>query len=137
MVNYYYDCNVVFNQGFPKRQILDSSNLKEFADDNFRFDENGRKFYKRVENTCEKNEKLLVTSNFSFSHSVLKGLVLQTRNKQGLFGKGLNLLVIIIPFRIRMTIPGSLDLQYMAMSIVDQTARSVQSDLDLRCPQKL
>ena len=37
---------------------------------------------------CEK-EKLLVTSNFSFSHSVFKRLVLQTRENQGLFGKGL------------------------------------------------
>ena len=27
----------------PKRQTLDSSKLKEFADDNFRFDENGKK----------------------------------------------------------------------------------------------
>ena len=36
---------------FPKRQILDSSKLKEFADNNFRFDGNGRKFSKRVENT--------------------------------------------------------------------------------------
>ena len=34
-------------------------------------------------------EKLLVTSNFSFSHSVFKGLVLQTRKTQGLFGRGL------------------------------------------------
>ena len=29
-------------------------------------------------------------SNFSFSHSVFKGLKVQTRNNQGLFGKGLN-----------------------------------------------
>ena len=36
---------------FPKRQILDTSKLKEFADDNFKFDENGREFSKRVENT--------------------------------------------------------------------------------------
>ena len=35
-------------------------------------------------------EKLLVTSNFSFSHSVFIRLVLQTRKNQGLFGKGLN-----------------------------------------------
>ena len=35
-------------------------------------------------------EKLLVTSNFSFSHSVFKRLVLQTRKNQGLFGKGLS-----------------------------------------------
>ena len=35
-------------------------------------------------------EKSLVTSNFSFSHSVFKRLVQQTRKNQGLFGKGLN-----------------------------------------------
>ena len=34
-------------------------------------------------------EKLLVTSNFSFSHIVFKRLELQTRKNQGLFGKGL------------------------------------------------
>ena len=33
-------------------------------------------------------EKLLVTSNFSFTYSVFKRLVLQTRKNQGLFGKG-------------------------------------------------
>ena len=37
-------------------QILDSSKLKEFADDNFKFDENGRKFSKQVENTLGKGE---------------------------------------------------------------------------------
>ena len=36
--------------------ILDSSKLKEFADDNFKFDENGRRFYKRAENTVGKGE---------------------------------------------------------------------------------
>ena len=35
-------------------------------------------------------EKLLITSNFSFSNSVFKRLVLQTHINQGLFGKGLN-----------------------------------------------
>ena len=39
-----------------RRQILDSSKLKELADDNFRFDENGRKLSKRVENTVGKGE---------------------------------------------------------------------------------
>ena len=34
--------------------------------------------------------KQLVMSNFSLSHSVFKGLALQTRKNQGLFGKGLN-----------------------------------------------
>ena len=41
---------------FPKRQILDSSNSKEFADDIFKFNENGRKFCKRIENTVGKGE---------------------------------------------------------------------------------
>ena len=35
---------------------LDSSKLKEFADDNFKFDENGRKLSKRIENTVGKGE---------------------------------------------------------------------------------
>ena len=39
--------------------------------------------------TLWEKEKLLVTSNFSFSRSVLKRLVRQTRKNQGLFGKGL------------------------------------------------
>ena len=34
-------------------------------------------------------EKLLVTSNFSFSHSVFKRLGLETHMNKGLFGKGL------------------------------------------------
>ena len=38
---------------FPKRQILDSSKLKAFADDNFKFLENDRKFFEQVENTVE------------------------------------------------------------------------------------
>ena len=36
--------------------FLDSSKLKEFADDNFKFNENGRTFSKRVENTVGKEE---------------------------------------------------------------------------------
>ena len=39
-----------------KRQILDSSKQKEFADDNFEFNENGRKVSKLVENTEGKGE---------------------------------------------------------------------------------
>ena len=41
---------------FSKRQIFYSSKLKELADDNFKVDENGRMFYKRVENTVGKGE---------------------------------------------------------------------------------
>ena len=36
--------------------ILDSSKLEEFADNSFKFDENGRKFFTWVENTAGKGE---------------------------------------------------------------------------------
>ena len=32
---------------FHKRQTLDSSKLKEFSDDNFKFNENGSKFFQK------------------------------------------------------------------------------------------
>ena len=51
---YYLESEV--SQPFPKREILDSSKLKEFADDNFKYDENDRKFLKWVENTVGKEE---------------------------------------------------------------------------------
>ena len=75
--------NDVGFEPFPKRQILDSSKLK---DDKFKFDDNSRKITKLVETLWEK-EKLLVTTNFSFFHSVFKRLVLQTRKNHGLFRK--------------------------------------------------
>ena len=40
----------------PDDKISDRSNLKQSADDNFKFDENSRKFSKRVENTVGKGE---------------------------------------------------------------------------------
>ena len=40
--------------------------------------------------TWLKKEKLLVTSNFSFSHSVFKRLVPQTHKNPGLFSEGVN-----------------------------------------------
>ena len=46
----------LISQPITRRQILDSSKLKEFADDNFKFDENGRKLSERVENTVGKGE---------------------------------------------------------------------------------
>ena len=40
----------------PDDKILDSSKLKHIADNNFKVDENSRKFSKRVENTVGKGE---------------------------------------------------------------------------------
>ena len=45
-----------FYQHFPKRQILETSKLKEFSDDNFKFYENGKKFSKWEDNTVGKGE---------------------------------------------------------------------------------
>ena len=47
---------MALNPNTARRQILDSSKLKEFADDNFKFDENDRKLSKWVENTVGKGE---------------------------------------------------------------------------------
>ena len=41
---------------FPKRQVLDCSKLKEFAEDNLEFNENGRQLFKWVENTVGKGK---------------------------------------------------------------------------------
>ena len=46
----------ISSKPFPKGQILDPWKLKEFADDNFKFEEIGRKFSKWLENTVGKGE---------------------------------------------------------------------------------
>ena len=74
---------VVLNP-FPNDNILQWSKLKEFADDNFEFDENGRKLSKRVENTVRKRRNCSLQAISPFSHSVFRRLVLQTRKKPGL-----------------------------------------------------
>ena len=51
-----YFAAAVFILPFPKQQILHSSKVKEFAEDNFNFDENDRKFSRRVEDTTGKGE---------------------------------------------------------------------------------
>ena len=45
-----------FFNSFPNDKFLDSSKLKELADDGFKFDEHSRKFLKRVGNTAGKGE---------------------------------------------------------------------------------
>ena len=70
---------------FSKRQISDSSKLTELADDNFKFDVNGRKFSKLVENTLGKGK---IARNEQFPLFSTR-LAQQTRGKQYLFAKGL------------------------------------------------
>ena len=50
---------LLFALPITRLQILDSSKLKDFADDNFKFDKNGRKLSKQVENTVGKGENAL------------------------------------------------------------------------------
>ena len=52
----FFDCRSFFLNPFPNDKILDWSKLKEFADNNFEFDENGVTFSERVENTVGKGE---------------------------------------------------------------------------------
>ena len=57
-----------------------TSELIEFADDNFKFNENGKKLSKWVEKHCWKKGEI--------AHYVFKWLLRQTYENQGLFGKG-------------------------------------------------
>ena len=70
---------------FPKQQILDFSKLKNFADDNFKFDEKAESSHTGKKTLLEK-EKLLM-----FSHDDFRTLLQQTHKNQGLFGKKLTL----------------------------------------------
>ena len=72
-------------QPLPKQQILDSSNLKEFEDDNFQFDENDRDLHKGKKKWEKK--KLLVTSSFFFFLQCFQKTCTAEASKQGLFGK--------------------------------------------------
>ena len=83
-------CQVVFHktEPFNKWQNLDFSKLKEFADNNLKFEENGRKFSLRIEN-CVRKGDIARKSIFTYSHGVFLRLVLQTYKNKNLFGKGL------------------------------------------------
>jgi hypothetical protein len=63
--------------------LLDSSKLKEFADDSFNFDENVGKF-------IQMGRKTLIMNNLFFSYRVFKRLELNTYINLGLFGKWLS-----------------------------------------------
>ena len=76
------------DEPFPKRQILDSSKLKEFADDNFKFDENFIKFSERVEDIVGKKSNYSLRAISLFSTVFFERILLKIRENQGLFRKG-------------------------------------------------
>ena len=73
---------------FPNRKFF-TSKLRKFADDNFKFDENGRKFSKWVEN-CGKRRNCSLRATSPFPAVFSKSLYCRHVKTQGLFGKGLN-----------------------------------------------
>ena len=72
----------------PKQRILNASKLKEFADDNFTFDENCRKFSEWVENAVGKGEIAHYGQLLLFSTVFPKDFYC-SRVKKGLVWKGL------------------------------------------------
>ena len=74
----------------PDDKILHSSKLKEFADDNFKFDENGTKLSKRVENTVGKGEIARYEQFLLFPQCFQKACFPE-RQKVSLCGNGLTL----------------------------------------------
>ena len=82
---------------FPERQILDTSKLKLFAHNNFKFDENGRKFSKQVENT-------LLRSNFSFPTEFSKALYCRHKKPRACIEKGYELLLNTRPIFYKMIV---------------------------------
>ena len=69
--------------------FLDSSKLKEFADDNFKFDQNSRKYSKRMENSVGKGEIARHEQFLLFQQCFQKTCTAVTE-KQGLVLVGLN-----------------------------------------------
>ena len=72
----------------PNDKILDSSKLKEFTDDNFKFDENGRKLSKRVKNTVGKGEIACYEQFILFPQCFQKNLYCRHVKTRACLGKG-------------------------------------------------
>ena len=72
----------------PKRQILDSSKLKEFADNTSKSDENGGKVSKRVENNMEKEKLCLMSKFLLFPQCFQKDIYCRNVKTGDCLGKG-------------------------------------------------
>ena len=80
-----------------RRHILGSSKLKEFADDNFKFDENGRKLSKRLENTVGKGE-IARNEQFLFFPQCFQKVCFPGASKGVIVWECVNL--FIVPFQV-------------------------------------
>ena len=72
----------------PIRQILDLSKLKELVDNNFKFNENSRKFSKRSENTTGKGEIARYEQFLLFPQCFQKTFFCRHSKAKAYFGKG-------------------------------------------------
>ena len=72
----------------PKREVLDSSKLKEVADDNFKFDGNSRKFSKWVEKHGGKRRNCSLRSISPFPTVFSKDLYCRHVKTRACLGKG-------------------------------------------------
>ena len=63
---------------FPKRHILESSKMKASADNNFKFDGNGRNFFKQVENNVGEGQIARYEQFLLFLHCFQKTSTVDT-----------------------------------------------------------
>ena len=105
------------------QKFLDSSKLKEFADDNFKFDENGRKLSKQVQNIVGKGE----IARF-------KRLVCQRGQKVSLSGNGL--MGIRVQKKDLSVLPGGKPGLYIELSKVTHTFFKI-APLKIHIDQKI
>ena len=111
----------LFGQGLTlpvcKTTTSNSSKMKELADDNFKFDENGRKVLQTGRKHCGKRRNCSLQAISPFS-TVFNSVILETRKNQGLFGKGLtHFLIHVHHFE---TVPKSKKLQTTTEMVLRQ-----------------
>ena len=73
---------------FPKQQILDSSKLKEVADNNFEYDKNAGKFTKKGRKHCGKRRNCSLRAISPFPTVFSKDLHCRYVKTRTCFGKG-------------------------------------------------
>ena len=75
-------------QSICRQQLLDSSKLKKFADDNFKVDENGRKFSKTGRKHCGKRRNCSLRAISPFPSVFSKALYCRHVKTRACLGKG-------------------------------------------------
>ena len=78
--------NVIYP--FPKRQILEASKLKQFADDNFKFEETGRKTIQMGRKHCGKRRNCSLRAISPFPTVFSKDMYCRHVKTRGCLGKG-------------------------------------------------